>query len=176
MNYQETIKYAMNTIAKDPRTIFIGQSIKYGGNTVGKSLEDISDEKKIELPLIEDTQMGISIGLALEGYLPISIYPRFDFFMLSINQLVNHLDKTYELSHGQFDPKVIIRVGVGSKQPINAGIQHTQDHSEAFKKMLTNVDLINLTQSTQIIPAYLSAIKSNRSTILVEYYEKYNQK
>ena len=37
--------------------------------------------------------MGMSIGLALNGYIPITCFPRFDFLILAFNQLVNHLDK-----------------------------------------------------------------------------------
>jgi pyruvate/2-oxoglutarate/acetoin dehydrogenase E1 component len=175
MNYRDNLRAAMNEIAKCPRAIFLGQSIRYGGNEISKTLADIAEDRKIELPLIEDTQMGIAIGLSLQGYLPISVYPRFDFFMLSINQLVNHLDKIYSMSKGKANPKVIIRVAVGSKFPINAGAQHTQDHSKTFRRMLSNVDLVNLRDSSNIIKEYLSAINSARSTILVEYYEKYNR-
>ena len=49
--------------------------------------------KKIELPVFEDVQMGLSTGLALQGFIPITCYPRFDFLILAMNQLVNHLTK-----------------------------------------------------------------------------------
>ena len=52
--------------------------------------------------------MGMCAGLSLEGYVPISIYPRFNFMMLAINQLVNHIDKMKEMSKGMLIPKVII--------------------------------------------------------------------
>ena len=64
--------------------------------------------------------MGISTGFALAGYLPITTYPRFDFFILSMNQLVNHLDKIKIISKGNFKPKVIVRVLVGSKKPLES--------------------------------------------------------
>ena len=51
-------------------------------------------------------------------------------------------------------PRVIIRVAVGSKNPIDAGPQHTQDHSEAYRKMLTNVEVVQLTEPEQIMPAF----------------------
>ena len=37
--------------------------------------------------------MGLSLGLALQGFVPVSIYPRIDFLLSATNQLVNHLDK-----------------------------------------------------------------------------------
>ena len=37
--------------------------------------------------------MGMAIGLSLSGFIPVCCYPRFDFFILALNQAVNHLDK-----------------------------------------------------------------------------------
>ena len=103
----------------------------------------IDNSKKIELPLIEDTQMGMSIGLSLEGYIPISIYPRIDFLIIAMNQLVNHLEKIEEMSCGQFKPKVIIRTAIGSTKPLYPGLQHCSDYSDALKCILKNVNVIN---------------------------------
>ena len=48
--------------------------------------------------------MGISIGLSLNGFIPVTANPRFDFFILSLNQLVNHLDKFEKISSNEFKP------------------------------------------------------------------------
>ena len=105
----------MKSISNNKKSIFIGQSVSYPGNLIYKSLLKVPKSKKFEVPVFEDNQMGISTGLALAGYLPITTYPRFDFFILSMNQLVNHLDKIEIISKGNFKPKVIVRVLVGSK-------------------------------------------------------------
>ena len=57
--------------------------VKYSGNAIFNTLKEV-DDKKIELPVFEDVQMGISTGLALQGYIPITCYPRFDFLILAI--------------------------------------------------------------------------------------------
>ena len=62
-------------------------------------------KKKIETPVFEDAQMGMSIGLSLEGFIPITCFPRFDFLILAMNQLVNHLDKIRFMSRGEMRPK-----------------------------------------------------------------------
>ena len=51
--------------------------------------------KKLELPVTEEMQMGMTIGLLMNGYIPVSIFPRWNFMLLAINQLVNHLDKLH---------------------------------------------------------------------------------
>ena len=49
--------------------------------------------------------MGISTGLALSGFTPITCYPRFDFFILSLNQLINQFDKIKFMSNNQLKQK-----------------------------------------------------------------------
>ena len=173
IKYQENLIRAMDMLAKESNTIFIGQTIVYGGSPMFNSTKNVPKEKKIEMPIFEDTQMGISIGLSLEGFIPISIFPRIDFLIIAANQLVNHLDRVEEMSCGRFKPKVIIRALVGSTKPLYPGSQHCQDHTKALKCLLTNVDVVRLTSAVRIVPAYRRALKSERSSILIELMDLY---
>ena len=110
MRYKEEIIRAMNWLAEKEDTVFLGQACKVSGHAISSTITEVPQEKRIELPVFEETQMGISTGMALEGYVPITMYPRFDFFILAINQLVNHLDKMRDMSKDAMRPKVIIRV------------------------------------------------------------------
>ena len=159
---------AMLLLAAQPGAIFIGQNVAYDGNVVYKHLEGVPMEQRLELPVCEELQMGMSIGLALQGFLPISIYPRMDFVVLALNQLVNHLDKLPAMSCGQYQPKVIIRTKVGSKHPLIAGPQNTQDHTEAFRLMLTTVTVRKIISSEEVLPAYQYALARSLSTIIIE--------
>lgn len=173
-NYTSEINRAMEMLGKDDKTLFLGQTVGVKGSPVYQTLEKVPIEKRIELPIMEEVQMGISIGLGLEGYIPISVYPRFDFLTLATNQLVNHLDKIYELSEGEFNPKVIVRTLVGSREPLDVGVQHSQDHSAAYKKMLGYVNVVNLESSKNIFEEYKKALDSNKPSLIVEYMEKYS--
>lgn len=177
MSYRSELIKSMKYLSKNKKVIFLGQSVNYSGNAIYNTLKDVSAKKKIELPVFEDTQMGISTGLALNGFVPVTCYPRFDFLILSLNQLVNHLDKIEEMSSGKLNAKVIIRTSIGAKKPLNGGPQHTQDHTNALKKMLKNIEVIKLKNTKQIFKAYKKAIdrKDNKSTLLVEYGDYYNK-
>jgi len=176
MTYGEEIKKAMDMLAKESNTIFLGQQVAFPGSIMSKSLADVPLNKKIELPLIEDCQMGMSIGLSLEGFLPISIYPRFDFLIIAMNQMANHLDKIEEMSCGQYKPKVIIRTAVGSTKPLYPGIQHCSDYTMGLKHMLKNVNVVKIHFADQVIDAYKKALKDKESTILIEVADKYGDK
>ena len=168
----------MEWLAEKDNTIFLGQACKVSGHAISNTLEKVPEDKRVELPVFEETQMGVSTGMALEGFVPITMYPRFDFFILSCNQLINHLDKMRDMSKGDMTPRVIIRVAVESKNPIDAGPQHTQDHSEAFRKMLTDVNVVQLNEPEDIFPAFKEAYEreDSKSTLLVEYGEYYGTK
>lgn len=178
MVYKDELTKAMKLLAKEKRVIFLGQNIVYPSSIMSSSLQDIPNSKKIELPLIEDAQIGMSIGLSLEGYIPVSIYPRIDFLIIATNQLVNHLDKIEEMSCGQFRPKVIVRTAIGSTKPLYPGIQHCSDYTEGLRHMLKNIDVIKLTKSRDIVPAYKHALerKDAKSTILIEVADLYPSK
>lgn len=173
MSYRDEVAKAMEMLARDERVIFLGQSIRYPGHVLYSTLENVPSSKKIELPVFEDVQLGMSTGLALEGYIPVSIFPRMDFLIIAANQLVNHLDKVEEMSCAQFKPRVIIRTMLGSAKPLYPGTQHCQDHSEALRCLVTNIDVVKLAESKDIVPAYRDALESVRSTILIEIADLY---
>ena len=122
--------------------------------------------------------MGISTGLALSGYTPITCYPRFDFLILAFNQLVNHLDKIRLMSRNEMKPRVLIRTSIGSKNPLNGGPQHTQDYTKIFKQTLTEVKVIFLNSPKEIFPAFKKAYhdKKSYSYLFIEHGDYYNQK
>ncbi len=166
-NYVKEISRSMKMISKNKKTIFIGQSVKYPGSSIYVSLKNIPDKKKIELPVFEETQLGMTIGLALEGFIPISCYPRFDFLIIALNQLVNHADKLKFLTNDDFKSKIIIRTLVGSNKPLDGGPQHTQDHTSAIKKMLKFSKVIKLTNQKTIFKNYQSALKDKKNKVFL---------
>ncbi len=152
-------------LAEDPRTIFVGQSVAYDGAAIHASLDGVPMSKRIEMPVIEDFQVGFCIGLALTGKVPVCIFPRMDFMLLAANQIVNHLDK---LPHNGWNAKVILRTVVGQKAPLDAGPQHTQNYTQAFRSMLRSVSVDELNVSDEVIPIYRRALGSAHSSLIVE--------
>lgn len=173
MSYREKLNEAMKYLASKEDTIFIGQGMLYGGIAIAESFKDISNEKKIEAPVAENLQLGMSIGLSLDGFTPISVFPRWNFLLLAADQLVNHLDKLSAMTDGAFIPKVIIRVATGVRGVIDPQEQHVGDFSDAFRSMLKNTEIINLSKEEDILPAYTKAYErtDGKSTILVEEHQ-----
>lgn len=178
MKYFEELTKAMDILAADPRTVFIGQAVAVKGTAMTTTLVNVPAEKKIELPVAEEMQMGLSTGLALIGYIPVTFYPRWNFLLLAVNQLVNHLDKVKHMTRDGWQPNVIIRTGIGSERPLNPQCQHLGDFTDAFRLMLTNIEVIRLEEPEDIVPAYIKALNrtDGKCTILVEHGDHYNEK
>lgn len=175
-SYANNLKLAMNEIAKDPKVIFLGQAVEFKGTSMSETLSDVPNQQRFEFPVEEDMQLGVSIGLALGGFVPVSIFPRWNFLLLATNQLINHLDKFPEMLPGNIPPKVIIRTGVGSTSPLHPGPQHTGDFTDSFANMAKNLEFIRLDDEREIVPAYKFAVEREDgvSTVLVEYSDRLN--
>lgn len=161
----------MSLLAEHPKTLFVGQAVKYDGQRAHATFSGVPMERRIEMPVAEDFQMGFCTGLALEGYIPISFFPRWDFLIIAANQLLNHLDKIPML--GGFKPKVIIRTAVGAKRPLDPGPQHTQDYTLPITTMLKTINVFQLTSADRIFEYYKWALECEKSCLLVEYMDQY---
>jgi pyruvate/2-oxoglutarate/acetoin dehydrogenase E1 component len=171
MKYFNELKQAMSLLAEHPKVFFIGQAVEYEGTGLYDSLSHIPSKKRLELPVAEYLQSGIANGMAIEGIIPISTFPRWNFLLMGVDQIVNHLDKFKTMSDGKLCPKVIVRVAVGSEYPIDPQCQHKGNFSQAFRSMVNNIEIIELIEPEDIIPAYSKALyrEDGVSTILVEF-------
>lgn len=169
--YKDALTSAMKMLGEKNDVIFIGQQIVYAGNPMSTTLGDVPKEKMVELPVMEETQMGMSLGIAMTGKTVVTFYPRWDFIICAANQLINHIDK-YELMTGK-KANILIRLGKGSDKPLDPGHQHKGNYFEEFKSMCKNVQFHNLTDWNTIKEAYKIAYEKGGVHCLVEYPELY---
>ena len=74
----------MDWLGTKSDTVFLGQAIGFSGHAISNTMGNVPQDKRVELPVFEETQLGMATGMALEGWIPITCYPRFDFFILSL--------------------------------------------------------------------------------------------
>lgn len=178
MKYFDELKRSMEWLAQDPRTLFIGQAVAVPGTAMSNTLKDVAADRHVELPVAEEMQMGMTVGLALAGRVPVSVFPRWNFLLLGMNQLVNHLDKVEAMSRGGYRTKAIIRTGIGSERPLHPHVQHVGDFTDAIRAMCTTIEVLRCEEPSDIFPAYERALlrDDGRSTIVVEYGDYYGEK
>ena len=176
--YFDELEKSMKYLGLKKNIIFIGQAVEDPGTAMSNTLKNVSKDKLLELPVAEEMQMGMTLGLAMDGNIPVSIFPRWNFLLYAVNQLINHVDKFKVMAGSKIKPKIIIRTSIGSQRPLHPQFQHIGDYSEAFKKMTTTIEIIKLKEPKDIFPAYRKAFlrKDGKNTILVEYCDYYNEK
>tara|TARA_A100001515_G_C4556938_1_gene205308 strand:- start:173 stop:706 length:534 start_codon:yes stop_codon:yes gene_type:complete len=174
--YKDELIKSMEWLGKKEDTIFLGQSVSYSGNAIYNTLKTLPESKRLETPVFEEVQMGMSTGMAMDGLVPISCFPRFDFMMRCMDSLVNHLDKMQTMTEFNFRPKVIIRTSIGSTNPLNGGVQHTQDYTTEMKTILSEVKVVMLDEPEDIMKEFKKAYYREGSTLLIEHGDYYNDK
>src|SRR5215469_13903696 len=166
--YLKALRDAMSLCAARPNSIIMGQSVLYGGTALRRTLDHIPDDKLLELPVFENTQAGMALGIALAGMLPICCFPRWNFALAAADQIVNHIDKFPIYGNG-YNPRVIIRVAVPTGVPLDPGPQHLGNFASEFRSMLRTMSVVELNTCDQIVPAYKHALENDRSSIMVEF-------
>ena len=171
--YKDALTNSMTFLGEQNDTIFIGQQILWHGNPMSTTIGNVPKDKLIELPVMEESQMGMSLGMAMAGKFVVTFYPRWDFIICAANQLINHVDKIVLMSNGKWKPNLLIRLGKGSDKPLDPGHQHRGNYFDQFKSICKNIEFHDLKTPTDIELAYKYATDEGGIHILVEYPELY---
>jgi len=105
------------SLLEDKQYLLLGQSIRdpFGGaSKVTRGLSTKYDSQVIDCPISESAMIGISTGLSMQGFIPITEIMFADFLTLCVDQLFNIAVKLREI-HG-IDIKMTIRVMEGVKE------------------------------------------------------------
>ena len=80
------------------------------------------------------------------------------------------------MTEDNFKPKVIMRTSIGAKNPLDGGIQHTQDYTQVMKDILNEVNVVLLNEPEEILPAFKDAYNRDGSSLIIEWGDYYNEK
>lgn len=129
----EGIRQAMDEeLARDERVFIVGEDVGPRGGVfrVTEGLYDkYGPERVIDSPLAELSIVGVGIGAALYGMLPICEIQFADFIHPAFNQIVNEAAKMCYRTNGEWTVPMVIRVPYGGG--IGGGLYHSQS-VEAF--------------------------------------------
>lgn len=171
--YKEKLTEATTRLLREHNFFLIGQGTTDGGHGMSATIDPAYVSQCIELPVFEETQTGIALGMGLSGRNVVSIYPRFDFFISGLSQLINHSDKLKIMSGGRFNPNIIFRVGVGAKVPLDAGPQHTNNYTGQMREMLTDISVHELIKGSDPETVFDEIIQTGGIHLVIEHYEYY---
>ena len=163
-------------IAANERLVFIGEDIlsPYGGAfKVAKDLSLIAPERLFSTPISEAALVGISNGLALNGFKPFAEIMFGDFITLAFDQIVNHASKFHHMFNKKANCPVVIRTPMGGRRG------YGPTHSQTLDKFLVGIDNVKtIAIHTFFDPAiiYESIVKEQHPVILIENKTDYGKK
>ncbi|MBN1502650.1 hypothetical protein JW930_03835 [Candidatus Woesearchaeota archaeon] len=165
LNYKDAVKKSMEILSKDSNTYFVGYNVRYG--SAYGTLVNIPEEQRIETPLAENLMSGLAMGMSLEGFKPVLFFERHDFVLTAIDILVHQLSKVHIISEGEFKMPVIIRAVVGGIKPFYAGLTHTQDYSDIFKRFFS-FPVYTPNTPEEVLSAYKTAAEIEGPVLISE--------
>lgn len=173
LNYHDELKSAMRWLADQPGVVFLGQGVGNAGTSMSSTFDGVDAAKRIEMPVAEEMQIGMCVGMSLSGYVPVCVVPRWNFMLRAADQIINHLDRLPLYSAHGYMPNVIIRVAAPSTHPFDPQSQHGDNFTDAFRLMLKTVTVVDLIDPASVLSQYQRAFYSYGSTILVEHTDFY---
>src|SRR4051812_17090667 len=117
-----------DAMAGDDRVLVFGEDVAALGGVfrVTEGLnETFGDERCFDTPLAESAIIGIAVGLAIRGFVPVPEIQFDGFSYPAFDQMVSHLAKYRVRTHGDVDMPVTIRI------PSFGGIGAVEHHSES---------------------------------------------
>jgi 2-oxoisovalerate dehydrogenase E1 component len=164
-----------NIVATE-KMVFLGEDIlsPYGGAfKVAKDLSFIAPEKVFSTPISESAIMGISNGLALNGFKPFAEIMFGDFITLAFDQIVNHASKFHHMFNKKANCPVVVRTPMGGHRG------YGPTHSQTLDKFLIGIDNVKtLAINTFFDPAivYNAILKEVHPVIVIENKTDYGKK
>ncbi|MFQ5858559.1 MAG: alpha-ketoacid dehydrogenase subunit beta [Anaerolineae bacterium] len=117
---------------RDDRVIILGEDVGAKGGVFRATegfLDEFGEVRVIDTPLAELGIIGVAIGAALNGMIPIAEIQFADFIHPAFDQIVNEAARMYYRSNGQWNVPMVIRTPYGGG--IHGGLYHSQS-VEAF--------------------------------------------
>src|SRR5579884_3131238 len=98
-------------MAEDERVFVLGEDVEEGGvfRATEGLLEKFGRERVMDTPLAESSIVGVAIGAALNGLLPVAEIQFADFILPAMNQIISEAAKLRYRSAGDFHCPIVIR-------------------------------------------------------------------
>jgi 2-oxoisovalerate dehydrogenase E1 component beta subunit len=116
----------------DDRVLILGEDVGARGGVFRATagfLDEFGEQRVIDTPLAESSIVGVSIGMALHGLLPVAEIQFADFIHPAFDQLVSEAARLRYRSNGDFGVPMVVRAPYGGG--VHGALYHSQS-IEAF--------------------------------------------
>ncbi len=115
--------------------IVLGEDVQFGGvfRATDGLLERFGPWRVLDTPLAESSIVGMAIGMAVAGCVPVAEIQFADFAFAAFNQLINEAARLRYRSNGAWGCPLVVRA------PFGAGVRGGLYHSQSIEAFLAHV-------------------------------------
>src|ERR1700730_17540186 len=133
MRMIEAVRAAMaEEMERDDRVLVIGEDVGRKGGVFGATdglYDRFGEARVLDTPLAESSIVGVAIGAALNGLIPVAEIQFADFIHPAFDQLVSEAARIRYRSNGDWSCPIVVRAPFGGG--VHGGLYHSQS-VEAF--------------------------------------------
>jgi 2-oxoisovalerate dehydrogenase E1 component beta subunit len=160
-------------MAADERIVVLGEDVGARGGVFRITqgfLDEFGEERVIDAPLAESGIVGVAIGMALHGLVPVAEIEFADFIHPAFDQLVSEAARMRYRTNGDFGLPIVVRC------PWGGGVHGALYHSQSIEGFYAHVPRLKVvTPSTPYDAAGLlrSAIRDPDPVLFLEHKKTY---
>jgi pyruvate dehydrogenase E1 component beta subunit len=165
----EAVTLALSrAMEEDDSVLILGEDVGVDGGVFRATaglINRFGNTRVRDTPLSETVIAGISVGLAAQGFHPVSEIQFMGFIYPVIDQLVNHASRLRTRTRGRLTCPLVIRA------PYGGGIHAPEHHSESMEALFTHVPGLRVVIPSSPKRAYgllLAAIRNPDPVVFLE--------
>jgi len=160
-------------MADDERIVLLGEDVGARGGVFRISagwVQEFGEERVIDTPLAESGLVGIAIGMALHGLLPVAEIQFADFIHPAFDQIVSEAARMRYRSNGDFGCPLVIRAPWGGG--IHGALYHSQS-IEAFYAHVPGLKVVAPSTPADAAGMLRSALRDPDPVLFLEHKKTY---
>ncbi len=137
LNIVQAVNLALlQEMERDPNVIVLGEDVGRNGG-VFRATEGLQqkfgEERVVDTPLSESGIVGVAIGMAVYGLVPVVEIQFMGFIYAAMEQLISHAARIRTRSRGRFSCPLVVRT------PYGGGIHAPEHHSESTEALFVHI-------------------------------------
>jgi 2-oxoisovalerate dehydrogenase E1 component beta subunit len=160
-------------MAADDRVVVLGEDIAVRGGVFRVTqgfLEEFGDQRVIDTPLAEGAIVGIALGMALHGLLPVAEIEFADFIHPAFDQMVSEVARMRYRTNGDFGLPMVVRAPWGGG--VHGALYHSQS-IEAFYGHIPGLKVVVPSTPYDAAGMLRAAIRDPDPVVFLEHKRTY---
>lgn len=176
MKYFQAIRDAQAVMMRQDQRVFIcGLGVPAPKEVFGSCTglkEEFGTSRVFDTPASENGTLGLLLGTSQQGLRPIMVNQRVDFFLLALDQLINHASKWKYMFAGRQEMSVLVRLIVG--RGWGQGPQHSQSMHALFSH-IPGLKVAAPATPYDVKGMIISALQEGGPVVMIEHRKLYDE-